>query len=189
MGVSVQIVIPTPDFETKARILHAIDRPVCEMSLEELCEKAQVSKQTFYKHFDSKNAVGLWYSNFCGEHFLYQIGRRYTWCDGLSMHFSMLCQEAEHLRHTSGGTVRSQLGGEAQVTARERWRETLNEKGVAVTREMAFYVESFAATLVNATRQWLLSERCSAENVGEYVGWLENCVPSPFHEAMDQGLS
>lgn len=69
--MGVEIIIPTPDFEAKIKILHAVDRPIEQLSLEEICARAGISRQTFYKHFDSKYSIGLWYSNFCNQYFLF----------------------------------------------------------------------------------------------------------------------
>ena len=187
--MAVEIVIPTPDFETKIKVLHAVDKPINLMSLDELCTKAGISRQTFYKHFDSKYSIALWYSNFCSTHFIFQVGRRYTWHDGLEMHFAMLCKELDFLARSATGNLRKQLGDEQRCRLREEWTHTLERtKGVTVDREMAFYIATFSSIVVETTGGWLLDASRSVP-VDEHVRWLECCIPQPLHEAMDAQLT
>ena len=186
--VGVEIIIPTPDFEAKIKILHAVDRPIEQLSLEEICARAGISRQTFYKHFDSKYSIGLWYSNFCNQYILFQVGRRYSWHDALEMHFAMLCKELDFLTRSVTGNLRKQLGDEQRLTLREEWSRTLAERGAAgVDREMAFYVATFSSILVESTGAWLMDSG-EAVPVEEHLRWVENCIPRPLYQAMNGGL-
>lgn len=67
---------------TKLRIVCAIDRPIDEMTVSEICQKAGVSRQTFYNHFESKDELLPWWGIWCDTHYLAQIGRTYSWEEG-----------------------------------------------------------------------------------------------------------
>lgn len=186
--MTVEIIIPTPDFETKINILHTVDCPIEQLSLKDICARAGISRQTFYKHFDSKYSIGLWYSNFCNKHFLFQVGRRYNWHDGLEMHFAMLCKESDFLAHSVTGNLRKQLSDEQRVTLREEWERTLEERtGGPVGHEMQFYIVEFSSILVKSAGKWLVDTR-DVVPIEDYLRWIENCIPRPLYEAMNEGL-
>lgn len=69
----------TEGFATKLRILKAIDRPIDEMSVSELCQKAGVSRPTFYHHFESKYDLLPWWGIWCDAHYTDLVGTVYSW--------------------------------------------------------------------------------------------------------------
>lgn len=186
--MTVAVVVPSQDYEVKIRILHAVDRPIKDISIKELCSRCGISKQTFYRHFDSKYSIGLWYSRFCSEHFLYQAGRTYTWDEALAMHFEMLCKERTFLMYSSAGHVRRQLGDEMCRSAEEAISETLSEfKNMKVDHEISFYIHAFCSVLVDATSKWLSCPKNDV-SVGDFIRWLVGCIPRPLYDAINRGM-
>lgn len=178
----------TADHSMKLKILQAIDRPISNMSLSGLCSNCGISKRTFYKHFDSKYSVGLWYSHFCCEQFLYQVGRKYTWSNALAAHFKLLSRESERLRNSVTDELRSQL---AKGQARElefSLRNTFIEKKAPLSDEMAFYISTCSLIIVEKTSSHLLTEP-ELISSGNFASWIENCIPLPLRTAMDAMVS
>lgn len=42
------------DMVMKFKILHAVHRPLDELSVQKICRKAGISRKTFYRHFESR---------------------------------------------------------------------------------------------------------------------------------------
>lgn len=72
--LSSQDVFNTPDLKTKMRILHAVDRSLDCMTISEICKKANISRQTFYRHFRSKYDIPWWFCIFCRQFYLNESG-------------------------------------------------------------------------------------------------------------------
>ncbi|WP_371298236.1 TetR/AcrR family transcriptional regulator [Paraeggerthella sp.] len=48
-----------------------------------MCENAGISRQTFYRHFQSKYDIPWWHSIFCRQFYLNEIGRTVDWKTGV----------------------------------------------------------------------------------------------------------
>lgn len=186
--MSVEIIVPSSDYEIKIKILRSIDRRIEDMPINEICEKCGISKQTFYKYFDSKYSIGLWYSDFCCDYFLYQAGRKYTWHEALTMHFTMLKKESEYLALSVTGDLRKQLSEGRSRSLEEKLHETLSDyKNMVVDEEMAFYIHATSKIIVDNTAEWLFRDMDFLASE-KYVVCLENCIPEPLREAIDSGM-
>lgn len=73
--LSSQDIFNTPDLKMKMNILHSVDRSLDCMTVSEICKKANISRQTFYRHFRSKYDIPWWFSIFCRQFYLNEIGR------------------------------------------------------------------------------------------------------------------
>ena len=58
-------IFSSPELSTKMRILHAVDKSLDQITVAEICRNAGISRQTFYRHFESKYDIPWWYSIFC----------------------------------------------------------------------------------------------------------------------------
>ena len=76
--------------ETRLRIMHAVDRPIDELTCAAICAKADVSRQLFYRYFDSKFDIPYWFATECDRSTISEIGRSLTWEEGFSDFFSLL---------------------------------------------------------------------------------------------------
>lgn len=47
-------IFTSPDLSTKMRILHAVNKSLDQITVSEICRNAGISRQTFYRHFESK---------------------------------------------------------------------------------------------------------------------------------------
>lgn len=84
--LSSQDIFSTPDLKTKMSILHAVDRSLDRMTISEICKKASISRQTFYRHFRSKYDIPWWFCIFCRQFYLNEIGRTISWQTGYYHH-------------------------------------------------------------------------------------------------------
>ena len=62
-----QDIFGSPELRTKMKILHAVDKSLDRITIAEICENAGISRQTFYRHFQSKYDIPWWHSIFCRQ--------------------------------------------------------------------------------------------------------------------------
>lgn len=99
--LSSQDIFSTPDLKTKMSILHAVDRSLDRMTISEICKKASISRQTFYRHFRSKYDIPWWFCIFCRQFYLNEIGRTISWQTGYYHHIRLLSTEREFFFSTA----------------------------------------------------------------------------------------
>ena len=58
-------IFDSPEIKTKLKILHAVDKSLDRITISEICENADISRQTFYRHFKSKYDIPSWHTMFC----------------------------------------------------------------------------------------------------------------------------
>ena len=88
--------------EIRIRIIEAIDRPIDELSIRDICARAHISKQTFYSRFSSKYDIANWFCARFEERTLNQIGRTLTWEEGVLAHFKTIAQHVLRVRQAAG---------------------------------------------------------------------------------------
>lgn len=170
--------IELPDgYKMRMRIMHAVDRPIREMTVEAICEKAGVSRQTFYNHFPSRRDLALWYSSFCDEHTLHEIGRSMTWREGFEAYFELLRREKAFLGYTLD---RMEQRREERLTAAARVESHLHgaveERGVRIDPEMGFYLRAFfGAVRVRRLRLAELGDEQRPRHDGALRGGMRSC--------------
>ncbi len=86
-------VFDSPNIKVKLQILHAVDRSLDKMTVAQICENAGVSRQTFYRHFESKYDIPWWYTIFIRQFYLDEIGRSLSWEVGYYQHLRLVLQE------------------------------------------------------------------------------------------------
>ena len=63
------------------RILHAVNKSLDQITVAEICRNAGISRQTYYRHFEQVR-TSWWYSIFCRQFYLNEIGRTIDWKTG-----------------------------------------------------------------------------------------------------------
>lgn len=170
--------------EMRLRIMHAVDRPLEQLTVDRICRNVGVSRQTFYNYFTSKMEIPLWYSALCDELTLGEIGRSLTWRQGLESYFELLYRERRFLERTADRMGRKK--GE-RVRAADRveshLRCLMEERGMALDVEMGFCLGICASIIVTIVSDWLDSGM--ALPPAEVARYAELCIPSIVHDATE----
>ena len=95
MAIADNPMIQSPEIKTKFKILHAVDRPIDELSVKDICAKAGVSRDTFYRHFDSKYDISVWHGKLAQSMYLDQAGRTTDFRTGYYHDFRLLAEERD----------------------------------------------------------------------------------------------
>ena len=105
-----QDVFNTPDICTKMKIMHAVDKSLDRVTISEICEKAGISRQTFYRHFKSKYDIPWWFSIFCRQFYLNEIGRTIDWRTGYYHHIRLIATERDFFRKSIQYSINTPFG-------------------------------------------------------------------------------
>lgn len=149
--------------EMRMRFIHAVDRPINKLTVEQLCRSVGVSRQTFYHYFPSKAHMPLWYSSFCDEVTLREIGRTLSWNEGLQSYLALLSREREFFAFTLDRMERNRAERNLAVERLEaHFRETVrlrhgadaldNGRG---TEELSFCINVAATVVVRSVSDWM----------------------------------
>lgn len=172
-----------PGFETRMKILHSVDAPIADITVGDICEKASISRQTFYKYFDSKYDISFWYVLFCDELTLTEVGRTQSWQDGLFGFFSLLRKEHGFFQYSA----RNGYPESSDRANRHRsaiLKESLtNYRKVEISDDLVFYIEAFASLFNDCVGDWFRSEMHRSPE--DMTRLIKNCVPRPLYEALD----
>lgn len=166
--------------DVRRRIIDAIDKPIVDFTVEEICAKAHVSKQTFYSRFSSKFDIVNWYCAQCERAFLYEIGRTLSWEDGLGALFATYEDKCSFLHMTSVRTVDN--GDEAKARHRDVLKETVAQHGICMTQEIAFLIEAYLELEVYLVGEWFRSN--FALDAGSFTRLFIDCIPRKLYELL-----
>ena len=158
-----QDVFNTPDICTKMKIMHAVDKSLDRVTISEICEKAGISRQTFYRHFKSKYDIPWWFSIFCRQ----------------------FAQERDFYRKSIQYSINTPFGQTIMPQNRKVvLLETLQSyRHVPVDHNMQFLVETFSKLECEVLNDWFRSDADT-----DLVVWtddLVSLVPDRLYRALD----
>jgi hypothetical protein len=141
----------------RLRILGAVNRSLDVISVQEICNNAGISRQTFYNYFDSKYSIVSWWSEWCEGFYLNKIGYKYSWEEGSLRHTQLLYSNKEFLYHALASKKHLPYLGRDQIAARRKevLFRTLEDKGIEIDDVLQYCVESYSMALVEGTYQKL----------------------------------
>lgn len=177
-----QVFAPSKQIETRLRVLHAIDRPIDELTVSAICSRAGISRQLFYRYFDSKFDIPYWYTVECDRVSITEIGRSLTWEEGLEDFFTLLHEERDSLLHFAVSKESRASRHRADARRVEVFRETIERNGKVITPELQFYAEMYANCFNKAFAQW--TERGMVEDPGYMAMLAYGLVPAALRDAM-----
>ncbi|MEG2934668.1 MAG: TetR/AcrR family transcriptional regulator [Gordonibacter sp.] len=189
----IDIICLSADEQMKLKIVHSIASNIYDVSIDDICSSARISRRTFYNNFQSKYAIPLWHKNFICKYTLDKIGQDYSWEEGYERFFSMCLKEKKYLLHTaqhhydslpvsfdSALETSTWYKNRAQQLGRALERQGIDpsEKQMRYCIEMCTRIESFAA------RSWIGSESPDAPRV--IAACLVACVPRALYDALQK---
>ncbi|MDR1422849.1 MAG: TetR/AcrR family transcriptional regulator [Coriobacteriales bacterium] len=164
--------------ETKMKILHAIDRSLQDMTVDEISSKAGISRQTFYRNFTSKYDIFTWHAIRVEKLYLDEVGRTIDWETGYHHHFRLLAQE--HVNYYAGlqYTYGVPFGIDPMPAHRRQVLiETIKDfRKAELSPKIEFCVDAFAKLETELADKWfrdgLAEPECFAEHMASMVPHL-----------------
>ena len=149
----------SPDIKMKLNILHAVDRSLEKITVAEICKNAGISRQTFYRHFESKFDIPWWYTIYARQFYLDEIGRSIDWGMGYYQHLRLICKELEFFQKSLQFSINSPYGRTILPVHRQQILfKTLTEyRKIKLDNNMVFLVEHYSKLENEVINEWLRS--------------------------------
>ena len=178
-------IFETPEIKMKMRILHAVDKSLDRITIAEICENAGISKQTFYRHFDSKYDIPWWHSIYCRQFYLNEIGRTIDWRPGYYHHLRLILKERDFYQKSIQYSINMPFGQSVMPRNREAvLLDTLsNWKHVTVDDNMRFIVEMFSKLECEVFNDWFRSDRPA--DLNRWTDDVVSLVPRRLYHALE----
>lgn len=159
-------------------------RSLESLSVEELCRGAGISRSTFYRLYSDRYKVATWWQDVFFMAGIRQIGRAYTWRDGLLISISgqkLLPSLARACQGLDDYNANQRVG-------RRHYRECLvdtlvNHHGRELTDDLSFQIDFYTEMETHVIDGWVRDGLQTP--VAVLAGRLVACVPSALREAID----
>lgn len=152
----------------------------------DVCERVGVSRQTFYRHFESKYAAALWYWKRLASSFMPRVGVDMTLEESL---VKSLTLAEEYMGMFTDAAVSGGLGI-ADIASRYR-AECLEALvtgylGRELTPRLRYQIGFFAQGEMRAIEE--NSKRAEPYSPEVFAGYLAACVPAELDSLIEAGL-
>lgn len=187
----IELVFENDDLiDGKARLIRALtelsaEKPFHAITVLDICKKARVSRQTFYRHFENKYSAVQWYWHQAASRYLLRVGRDFGWHESLHRSFQVSTSSLRFFFHVApdGGYESLQSFG-----CRDRidsLRSTVVDYlGLELTDELDFQIEFFAEAEI---RMLVKIGDVQDQSDGEHIADLiESCVPKKLYDLLDK---
>ncbi|MEC4176478.1 TetR/AcrR family transcriptional regulator [Adlercreutzia sp. R21] len=178
----VQYVEKPAGFDVRMRVVQTITQPIGELSVAEICRRADISRQTFYSYFESKYAIGPWYASHCDTFTLDLIGRSLGWREAYEGWYTLLGKQRLLFENASKSRFNDE--GERRIAEQRisAFQAAFKERGVDFTDEYRGFAHMCAVMERAAFHRWL--KECYATPPHELARFTELCVPPLLHRAL-----
>lgn len=169
--------------QMKMKILHAVDKSLDKMTISDICHNAGISRQTFYRHFESKYDIPWWYAIYCRQFYLNEIGRTIDWETGYYHHLRLLSQERDFYRKSIQYSINTPFGRTVMPEDRRKvLLETLKMRHVDIDHGMIFMVENFAKLECEIFNNWFRSDE--ETNLDRWTDDIISVVPDRLYRVL-----
>lgn len=158
------------------------------ITVDMICEQAQISRSSFYRLFRDKYDILLWCEQIPFSRGISQMGRSLTCLEGVTLAlecFRLFQPLFYSTRHSTERASREDAGREQ---AAQLLRETVEEHhGAAVDEELGFQIAWFANGLLEQTVLWNRGRR--HEPLEKIAAHICSCCPARLKEILDKPLA
>lgn len=133
-------------FSMRLRILKSVDKPLEIITVNDICENAGISRQTFYNHFESKYMLRSWLSEYCEQFSLDRIGIDLSWEEG-SIRYAQLMLSPGNFIFQSASSNRAESEPYEYILVDRRiaaLTKVCADRGVEVTPDLEFAIRHYA---------------------------------------------
>lgn len=176
----------------KARIVGATEKllestTIDKLSVKAICKEAGISRQTFYRHFESKHAIAEWRWSLIAEKHIREIGRTLTFYEAS---LKMMEESSRYLRLFYNESISSEYEEILPWATRLNiniLRETITEHlHVEMTEELefqlAFFIEEAGGIIYRS------GHKHGHKDYEKLARLLASCVPPDLARVWDLGL-
>lgn len=152
-------------------------KSLSEITIEDICTKAGVSKSSFYRAFESKYDIPSWCQTFPIQQGVGLIGRSLTCQEGAMVAFEGLALFRDLFLSAHKLTALKNSTDVVRETISPLLLKTLEEcHGRTQTKELLFQIDWILDASIRAAMRWL--EGGMRETPGEMATLVESCYPA-----------
>lgn len=172
------------DVQVKLRIMHAVDCSLDQLTVADLCEKTGISRQTFYRNFDSKYSLHWWWPTHVHRFYLVEVGRTIDWETGYFHHVRLLSLEKEFFKIATQYTLNFPIERSIMPHYRKcALVETLRDyRSVEIDDDLAFCLDTWVKTETEILTEWY--RLGTAPEPKEAAAKLVSVVPRRLYDAL-----
>lgn len=169
----------------KLKIMHAVDRSLDKVTVSKVCERAGVSRQVFYRNFESKYSLHWWWPMHCHRFYLAEVGRTLDWETGYRNHVWLLSLEKDFFQTATQYTLgtpclNSIMPHVRTVTIMETLRDY---RGMEIDEDLMFCINSWVKTETEVLTEWYRTG--TVPEPAEAARMLVGIMPVRLREAME----
>ena len=153
------------DVERKLPIVAALAetvaiKPLREVSVGDVCQKAQISRSTFYRMFSGVQDVILWHRNYGAELGLYQIGHTLTCYEGHLVSVGLIAGAKPLYTARTQSKANDEASFRTATTRShvQAMREVLAQHCIDINSRCAYRLAGVAAACYAITSRWISHE-------------------------------
>lgn len=155
------------------------------LSVSAICEKAGISRPTFYHYFADKYDAINWYHLVYAKRVLYQVGRTLTWHEASLDMFERVYEERQFFERAfsqKDSHESLQRFGE-HINIKEQLK-IIEENGIPLTDELEYQVRFWARSVMIAITAWVCEGFIWTPE--EFAHYLDYCRPAELQRVMDE---
>ena len=177
-------------FRTRMKVVDALASLAAEggfnkATIETICERAGISRSTFYYHFNDKHYVIQWHYGVVAASCLDEIGRTLTWRQGYLSHTHKIlsCSNLYSAAFRERGY--QSIFSHVKRQRRETLRETITKyKRLEIDDELDFQVFALVEAEVGSMERWF--KKGMPYDMHRQCDYLENVVPRRLHALLNE---
>ncbi len=174
---------------TKLKIIHSIDARPSALSIDEICRRCDITRQTFYYHFKSRGDMSTWLTLHIDGFYLDKMGRDYGCLEAYTRHLDLLATEKTFFCHSTKDSLLNRPYRFSIAQTREAiMMDTLTGYcDVEIDDELRYMVSAVTASEVEILCEWF--RRGCPQKPREIGRILANCVPARLRALFDESAS
>ncbi|MGI6032248.1 MAG: TetR/AcrR family transcriptional regulator [Coriobacteriales bacterium] len=176
------------NLELKMAVVEALDqlmgeRDIDHISVSAICERANVSRATFYRYFKDKFGIVQWFVHYLHSQGANQIGRTLGWFAGYYTGEAIVAQHRSFFRNAAKSHDYNSLDQYAPRMRESAFKHTLEDLyHVEYDEHLRFLVKATVQVEVHLFPSWHYDEfDCTLEDA---CNWMVSCVPSELYELL-----
>lgn len=161
------------------------DTVLDRISVSKICEKAGVSRATFYRYFSDKFSIVQWAVSYIHHQGANQIGRTLSWYAGYYTSELAVSEHREFFRNAAKSNDYNSLDKYAPRMRIKAFENTITQYlGLEFDDHLRFLCNATVQVETHLLPSWHYGEYdCSLEEV---CRWMVSCVPDELRELLEK---
>jgi AcrR family transcriptional regulator len=162
--------------------------PIDRLSVSRICEKAEISRATFYRYFTDKFGVVQWLHKYIMAQGANEIGRTLSFYEGFYASEAMLMERFHFFQNAAKSNDYNSLDRFAPRLRKEVYERTLTKYyNLEYTEHLRFLVYAAFELETNLFPQWHNGEiDCTLEEICQ---WVVECIPRELFDLLNKPLN